>query len=145
MEPMRRHEIHRSRGSWRWRDGRSVAKNSTDGLLGGIMDHDGISIGEVACCAPCCQKVLLKKQHCLNHAISTYPIVKGEEKLVVFGYGRERLYTRERAKALARKITCELLTPMLVFYSYSCIEGFARPNGRVKLLTDSHHHSSSTM
>jgi hypothetical protein len=31
-------------------------------------------------------------------------------KLVVFGYGRERLYTRERAKALARKITCELLT-----------------------------------
>jgi hypothetical protein len=37
-------------------------------------------------------------------------IVKGEEKLVVFGSGRERLYTRERAKALARKITCELLT-----------------------------------
>jgi hypothetical protein len=36
--------------------------------------------------------------------------VKGEEKLVVFGYGRERLYTRERAKALAREITCELLT-----------------------------------
>jgi hypothetical protein len=35
--------------------------------------------------------------------------VKGE-KLVVFGSGRERLYTRERAKALARKITCELLT-----------------------------------
>jgi hypothetical protein len=37
-------------------------------------------------------------------------VVKGEEKLVVFGSGRERLYTRERAKALARKITCELLT-----------------------------------
>jgi hypothetical protein len=36
--------------------------------------------------------------------------VKGEEKLVVFGSGRERLYTRERAKALAKKITCELLT-----------------------------------
>jgi hypothetical protein len=35
--------------------------------------------------------------------------VKGKEKLVVFGYGRERLYTRERAKALARKITYELL------------------------------------
>jgi hypothetical protein len=36
--------------------------------------------------------------------------VKVEEKLVVFGYGRERLYTREQAKALAREITCELLT-----------------------------------
>jgi uncharacterized membrane-anchored protein len=40
-------------------------------------------------------------------------LVKGEEKLVVFGSGRERLYTRERAKALARKITCELLTELL--------------------------------
>jgi hypothetical protein len=35
---------------------------------------------------------------------------KVRRKLVVFGSGRERLYTRERAKALARKITCELLT-----------------------------------
>jgi hypothetical protein len=35
---------------------------------------------------------------------------KVRRNFVVFGYGRERLYTRERAKALARKITCELLT-----------------------------------
>jgi hypothetical protein len=38
---------------------------------------------------------------------------KVRRKLVVFGYGRERLYTRERAKALARKITCELLTHVM--------------------------------
>jgi hypothetical protein len=38
------------------------------------------------------------------------------EKLVVVGYGRERLYTREIAKALAKEITRESLTTM--FYHY---------------------------
>jgi hypothetical protein len=36
---------------------------------------------------------------------TVFGTVKGE-KLVVLGNGRERLYTRERAKALAREITC---------------------------------------
>jgi hypothetical protein len=50
---------------------------------------------------------------CLLSCLSSQS-VKDEEKLVVFGYGRERLYTRERAKALARKITCELLTQSML-------------------------------
>jgi hypothetical protein len=48
-------------------------------------------------------------------------VSKGEEKLVVFGYRRERLYTRERAKALARGITCELLTESLTILLVAAI------------------------
>jgi hypothetical protein len=51
-------------------------------------------------------------------------LVKGEEKLVVFGYGRERLYTRERAKALARKITCELLTILILVATFKLVPIF---------------------
>jgi hypothetical protein len=35
----------------------------------------------------------------------------------------ERLYTRERAKALARKITCELLTPLPLDLSFLRLAG----------------------